>query len=110
MRGSETPSRAASAVPSRAGITDAAQVWGAASRSIISGVSLPLFSLFTAAAPFLRIYGNFGSEQLGELRENLVHVSDKADVAVLEDGGLGVLVDGDDEIRLLHTCYVLDGS
>src|SRR4051794_14787324 len=47
-------------------------------------------------------------DQLGELRDDLVHVADDAEVAELEDRRVRVLVDGDDHVRALHADLVLD--
>src|SRR5256885_8942622 len=51
--------------------------------------------------------GSF-SKLLGQLRDNLEQVADQADVGDLEDRGVLVLVDGDDDFRILHPREVLD--
>ena len=47
---------------------------------------------------------------LGEGRDHFHEVADDAVVGDFKDGGLGVLVDGDDALRGLHADQVLDGS
>src|SRR5947209_7740081 len=47
-------------------------------------------------------------DQLGQLRDDLVHVADDAEVAELEDRRVRVLVDRDDHARALHADLVLD--
>ena len=49
-------------------------------------------------------------DALGEHGNDLVEVAHDAQVSYTEDGGKLVLVDGDDEIALLHTGEVLDGT
>ncbi len=49
-----------------------------------------------------------GVDELGELRDDLVHVADDAEVAELEDRRVRVLVDRDDHVRALHADLVLD--
>src|SRR5438874_981850 len=46
--------------------------------------------------------------ELGQLRDDLVQVADDAEVGVLEDRRIRVLVDRDDHIRSLHAHLVLD--
>src|SRR5579862_2143115 len=46
--------------------------------------------------------------ELGQLRHDLVHVADDAEVGELEDRRVGVLVDRDDDVRALHAHLVLD--
>src|SRR3990170_8760201 len=48
--------------------------------------------------------------ELGQLRDDLVQVADDAEVAVLEDGRVRVLVHGHDRARALHAHLVLDRS
>src|SRR5207247_2982614 len=45
---------------------------------------------------------------LGQLWDDLVQVADDAEVGVLEDRRVRVLVDGDDHVRALHAHLVLD--
>ena len=52
----------------------------------------------------------FFLDALGQHGDNLVEVAHDAQVSDAEDGGELVLVDGDDEIALLHTGKVLDGT
>src|SRR6266508_5928982 len=47
-------------------------------------------------------------DQLGQLRDDLVDVADDAEIGVLEDRSVRVLVDRDDHARGLHTDLVLD--
>src|SRR4051794_19659000 len=47
-------------------------------------------------------------DQLGQLRDDLVHVADDAEVAEFEDRRVRVLVDRDDHVRALHADLVLD--
>ena len=49
-----------------------------------------------------------GSDELGQLRDDLVQVADDAEVGVLEDRRVRVLVDRDDQARALHPDLVLD--
>eukprot|EP00964_Phaeocystis_antarctica_P147861 scaffold114566_cov63-Phaeocystis_antarctica.AAC.2 len=49
-------------------------------------------------------------ELLLELRQRLEEVGDQAVVGHLEDGRVLVLVDGDDDLGVLHACQVLDRS
>src|SRR5207248_4782288 len=49
-----------------------------------------------------------GVDELGQLRDDLVHVADDAEVAELEDRRVRVLVDRDDRVRALHADLVLD--
>lgn len=49
-------------------------------------------------------------DALGQHGDDLVEVADDAQVSHAEDGGELVLVDGDDEVALLHTGEVLDGT
>ncbi len=49
-------------------------------------------------------------DALGQHGNNLVEVAHDTQVSNAEDGGELVLVDGDDEITLLHTGKVLDGT
>src|SRR4051795_3036362 len=49
-----------------------------------------------------------GLHRLGQLRQDLVEVADDAQVGELEDGRVGVLVDGHDVLRGLHADLVLD--
>ena len=49
-----------------------------------------------------------GLELLGQLRDDLEQVADEADVGDLEDRRFLVLVDGDDDLRILHAREVLD--
>src|SRR5437588_6735020 len=49
-------------------------------------------------------------ERLDEPGHHLVHVSDYAQVGDGEDGGLAVLVDGDDVLGSLHPHHVLGGA
>jgi len=51
-----------------------------------------------------------GLDGLDELGNGLEEVSNETDVGDLEDGGVGVLVDGNNELGLLHTGKVLDGT
>jgi hypothetical protein len=44
------------------------------------------------------------------LEQLLGQVGHEAVVGHLEDGGLGVLVDGDDDLAVLHPCEVLNGA
>src|SRR6266550_2052259 len=46
--------------------------------------------------------------QLGQLGNDLVHVADDAEIGVLEDGSVRILVDGDDRAGVLHPHLVLD--
>ena len=46
--------------------------------------------------------------ELGQLRHDLVHVADDAEVAELEDRRVRILVDRDDHVRALHADLVLD--
>src|SRR5687767_9984646 len=48
------------------------------------------------------------SKFLGQLRHQLEQISDQADVRDLEDRRFLVLVDGDDDLRILHPGEVLD--
>src|SRR5688500_2103310 len=48
------------------------------------------------------------SELLGQLRDDLEQVADQADVGDLEDRRVLVLVDGDDDLAVLHSGKVLD--
>ena len=52
----------------------------------------------------------FFLDALGEHGNDLVEVTNDAQVCHTEDGGKLVLVDGDDEVALLHTGKVLDGT
>src|SRR3546814_18800210 len=47
------------------------------------------------------------SELIGEFGDDFVEVADEADVGDLEDGGVLILVDGDDGLRILHAGEVL---
>jgi len=49
-----------------------------------------------------------GLQFLDQLGHDVVEVADDAEVRDLEDRRLGVLVDGDDVLRRLHPCPVLD--
>ena len=51
-----------------------------------------------------------GSNELGQLRHDLVQVADDADVAEVEDRCIRVLVDRDDRAGALHPDLVLDGA
>ena len=51
-----------------------------------------------------------GSERLFELRQDGEEVADEAVVGDLEDRRLLVLVDGDDDLRVLHAGEMLDGA
>src|SRR3546814_17716993 len=48
------------------------------------------------------------SEFIGEFGDDFVEVADEADVGDLEDGGVLILVYGDDGLRILHAGEVLD--
>src|SRR5215218_4103635 len=48
------------------------------------------------------------SDQFRQLGHYLMHVSDDAEIGVLEDRGIRILVDGDDRARALHADLVLD--
>src|SRR6476646_11788090 len=48
------------------------------------------------------------TDELGQLRDDLVEVAYDAEVGVLEDRRVGVLVDGNDHVRALHAHLVLD--
>src|SRR5688500_11266276 len=60
----------------------------------------------TSPSPYWRC-GSY-LKLFGQLRHDLEQVADQADVRDLEDRRLFVLVDGDDHLRILHTCEVLD--
>src|SRR5687768_6891209 len=45
-----------------------------------------------------------------QLRQDLEQVADETVIGDLEDRRLGVLVDGDDDARILHAGEVLDGA
>lgn len=47
---------------------------------------------------------------LDHLGDGVEEVSNETNVGNLEDGSVGVLVDGDDHLGLLHTSKVLDGT
>ncbi len=47
---------------------------------------------------------------LGDLRNGLKEIGNQPVVSNLEDGRLGVLIDGNDRLGILHTSQVLDGS
>src|SRR4051795_4882262 len=47
---------------------------------------------------------------IGQLRDDVEQVAHNAEIDQLEDRGLGVLVDGHDRLRRLHTGPVLDGT
>ena len=47
---------------------------------------------------------------LDQGRNNLLIVADNADVSYAEDRSALILVDRDDEVRLFHAGYVLDGA
>lgn len=49
-------------------------------------------------------------DSLDELGDSVKEVGNETDVGDLEDGCVGVLVDGDDELGLLHAGKVLDGT
>ena len=49
-------------------------------------------------------------QSLRQHGDNLVQVSNDAEVSDAEDGCELVLVDGDDEVGLFHTGQVLDGT
>ena len=49
-------------------------------------------------------------DALGQHGDNLVEVAHDTQVSNAEDGSELVLVDGDDEVTLFHTCQVLDGT
>src|SRR5947209_14776942 len=57
----------------------------------------------SVGAPFSLV-----SELLGQLRDDLEQVADEAEVGDLKDRGFLVLVDGDDQLRILHARDVLD--
>src|SRR3954452_18496517 len=67
-----------------------------------SAGATPRPSAATALAALSGLHG------LGELGDDLVEVSDHAEVGELEDRGVGVLVDGDDVLGALHADLVLD--
>src|SRR5581483_6877586 len=46
--------------------------------------------------------------EIRQLRDDLVQVADDAEVAELEDRGVRILVDRDDDVRVLHADLVLD--
>src|SRR5215212_7035571 len=49
-----------------------------------------------------------GANELGQLRDDLVQVANNAEIGVLEDRRVRVLVDRDDHVRALHADLVLD--
>src|SRR5262249_7449675 len=49
-----------------------------------------------------------GLDRLGQLRDDFVQVTDDAEIRELEDWRVGVLVDGEDVLRVLHPDLVLD--
>ncbi len=53
---------------------------------------------------------HFLLQSLRQHGDNLVQVSNDAEVGDAEDGRKLVLVDGDDEVGLFHTGQVLDGT
>ena len=57
-----------------------------------------------------RLLLNLLLQSLRQHGDNLVQVSNDAEVGDAEDGGKLVLVDGDDEVGLFHTGQVLDGT
>ena len=50
------------------------------------------------------------SERLFQFRQGFEQIGDEAVVGDLEDGSVGVLVDGDDDLAILHAGQVLDGA
>ena len=49
--------------------------------------------------------------QLGiKFRHGLEKIGDKAEIRHLEDGGFIVLIDGDDDLGILHAGEMLDGA
>src|SRR5258706_16477666 len=62
-------------------------------------------------APKVKELHAFGAADLGnQLGYGLEKVGDETVVGDLEDGGFGVLVDGDDDLGAFHAGQVLDGS
>ena len=47
---------------------------------------------------------------LRELGNYLIEVAYHAIISNIEDRRILILIDGDDDIRLLHACYMLDGT
>src|SRR5580698_4164788 len=43
-------------------------------------------------------------------RNHLMNIADDTVVRDLEDGGIGILIDGHDDLALVHTGEMLDGS
>jgi len=50
------------------------------------------------------------SKSARQFRHELEQITDQSDVGHLEDRGILVLVDGDDDLRILHVGKVLDRS
>ncbi len=63
----------------------------------------------TNADPFQSIFP-LDSKRLFKLRQSFEQIRDEAIVGDLEDRGFLVLVDGDDDLRVLHAGEVLDGT
>eukprot|EP00128_Syssomonas_multiformis_P011250 Colp12_sorted_trinity150504_noHs@3303 len=51
-----------------------------------------------------------GSNLGGKLRDSLEEIGNETDIGHLEDGSLGVLVDGNNGLAVLHTSQVLNGT
>ncbi|KQU08295.1 hypothetical protein ASG68_22105 [Rhizobium sp. Leaf453] len=51
-----------------------------------------------------------GLERLLQFRQDVEEIADEAVVCDLEDRGFLVLVDGDDDLRVLHAGQMLDGA
>ena len=56
-----------------------------------------------------RLLAEFFLERLGQGRDHREQVADHAVARSLEDGRIGVLVDGDDQLARAHPRHVLDG-
>jgi len=56
------------------------------------------------------LLAEFGFEGCGQRRKNLEQVADHAVARLLEDGRVGVLVNGDDQLGVAHTDEMLDGA
>src|SRR5580698_1478221 len=77
-------------------------------RSLTSTISLTLLRLSRLTRQFRSVL-NF--VELGrELRQRLVEIRHQSIVGDLEDGGFLILVDRDDDFRILHAGEMLDGA